>query len=299
MSLPSLRGLLPLLCLLGLRALAAGEPPRLWIQPATARPGDPVLITVRGLGQAPTGSLGERALHFYPTPEGFQALTGLPVEQPLGTLPVTVSVPGEAEGAGTTLSQSLRVVAPGWPTRTLKVASKFIKPPPEVEARMQEDQAAFTAAFAQAFSPPLFNENFSWPRPEHITAPFGDLRTFNGKKQSQHYGTDLKGATGDPIRAANAGTVVMRRENYAAGNTVLVYHGGGLYTAYFHMSAFAVKEGDRVQRGQLLGKVGGTGRVTGPHLHWGVKVDDLWVDAQTLLKLDFTHAPAATVGAQK
>ena len=288
----SLRGLPLLLCLSCGCALAAAAPPRVSIQPVKARPGDPVLVTVRGLEQAPTGTLGERVLHFYPTPGGFQALTGLPVEQPLGTLPVVV-VPGETEGGGTPWTETLRVVAPGWPTRTLKVAGKFIKPPPEVEERMKEDQAAFTAAFAQPFSPPLFTGSFAWPRPEHITAPFGDLRTFNGKKQSQHYGTDLKGATGDPIRAAHAGTVVMRRENYAAGNTVLLYHGAGLYTAYFHLSAFEVKEGDSVKQGQLLGKVGGTGRVTGPHLHWGVKVDDLWVDAQTLLKLDFTPSPAA------
>jgi len=140
-----------------------------------------------------------------------------------------------------------------------------------------------------------FGENFAWPRQGRVTAPYGDLRTFNGKKQSQHFGTDVDGAVGTPIYAANAGTVVMRRDNYASGNTVLVYHGAGLYTAYFHLSAFEVKEGQRVERGQLLGKVGNTGRVTGPHLHWGVKVDDLWVDGETLLKLDFGTAPAPAV----
>ena len=295
----ALRRLPLLLCLSGLCALAAAEPPRLSLQPASARPGDPVLVTVKGVEQAPTGTLGERALHFYATRDGFQAITGLTVEQPLGMLPVTVSVPGGDDAGSTVLTGSLRVVAPGWPTRTLKVASKYIQPPPEVEARMKEDQAAYDAAFAQPFSPLLFTHGFAWPRPEHITAPFGDLRTFNGQKQSQHYGTDLKGATGDPIRAANAGTVVMRRENYASGNTVLLYHGAGLYTAYFHMSAFAVKEGERVERGQLLGKVGGTGRVTGPHLHWGVKVDGLWVDGQTLLKLDLASAPLPAPGARK
>ena len=194
------RGLLLLLCLFGLSALAAPPAPRLRLQPTTARPGDPVLVTVKGLEGEPTGTLGERPLHFYPTHDGFQALLGLPVEQPLGELTVTVSVPGDPDGGSAQLTAVLRVVAPGWPTRTLKVASKFIKPPPEVEARMQEDQAAFTAAFAQPFSPPLFVKNFAWPRPEHITAPFGDLRTFNGQKQSQHYGTDLKGSTGDPDR---------------------------------------------------------------------------------------------------
>lgn len=285
---PALRRLPFLLLLLGLSATAA-EQPLLSLQPATARPGDPVLVTVHGLTEAPTGTLGERTLRFYPIHDGFQALTGLPVEQTQGSLPVTVKA-----ASGTTLSGTLPVVEPGWPARKLKVAGKFVKPPPEVEARMAEDQAAFTASFSQDFVPPLFGENFAWPRQDRVTAPYGDLRTFNGKKQSQHYGTDIRGQTGVPANAANAGTVVMARENYASGNTVLLYHGAGLYTAYFHLSAFAVKEGDHVERGQLLGKVGGTGRVTGPHLHWGVKVDGMWVDGETLLKLDFGATPAVT-----
>ena len=287
-----------MLCALGLSALAAEPPPRITLQPAAARPGDPVLVHVRGTAQPPTGTLGERPLRFYPARDGFQALTGLPVEQPLGEATVKVTLPAQGEAAPGELTQTLKVVAPGWPTRTLKVAGQFIKPPPEVEARMAEDQAAFTSAFAQPFAPPFFGENFAWPRQDKRTAPYGDLRTFNGKKQSQHFGTDIRGAVGTPVYAANAGAVVMRRENYAAGNTVLVYHGAGLFTAYFHLSAFAVQEGDRVERGQLLGKVGGTGRVTGPHLHWGVKVQDLWVDGETLLKLDFGGPAAVTQGAQ-
>jgi murein DD-endopeptidase MepM/ murein hydrolase activator NlpD len=291
----SLRRLPFLLLALGLSALAAEEQPLLSLQPATARPGDPVLVTVRGPSQAPTGTLGERPLRFYPVREGFQAITGLPVEQMPGQVVVKVTVPVTGNAAPMELSKQLDVVAAGWPTRTLKVANKFVKPPaPEVRARMEADKAAFAAAFAQSFAPPLFSENFDWPREDRVTAPYGDLRTFNGKKQSQHYGTDIGGAPGMPVHATNAGTVVMARDNYAAGNTVLVHHGAGVYTAYFHLSAIDVKEGSRVERGQLLGKVGGTGRVTGPHLHWGVKVDDLWVDGETLLKLDFGNAPALT-----
>jgi murein DD-endopeptidase MepM/ murein hydrolase activator NlpD len=292
-----LRRLPFLLLALGLSALAAEERPLLSLQPAVARPGDPVLVTVRGLTQVPTGTLGERPLRFYPTREGFQALTGLPVELTPGRVPVKVSVPAQGLITPTELTGTLDVVAAGWPSRTLKVANKFTvkKPEPEVQARMEADKAAFAAAFAQSFAAPLFKENFAWPRQDSITAPYGDLRTYNGKKQSQHYGTDIRGATGTPVYAANAGTVVMSRDAYASGNTVLVHHGAGLYTAYFHLSAMDVKDGERVERGQLLGKVGATGRVTGPHLHWGVKVDDMWVDGETLLKLDFTGEPAPAV----
>ncbi|HYO55071.1 M23 family metallopeptidase [Archangium sp.] len=296
MHIYSLRRLPFLLLALGLSALAAEGRPLLSLQPTIARPGDPVLITVRGLSEVPTGTLGERPLRFYPVREGFQALTGLPVELTPGQVAVKVTVPATGSAAPRELLGKLDVVAPGWPSRTLKVANKFVvkKPAPQVQARMEADKAAFAAAFAQSFVAPLFGENFAWPRQDRITAPYGDLRTFNGKKQSQHFGTDIDGDPGTPVYAANAGTVVMSRDNYAAGNTVLVHHGAGLYTAYFHLSAIDVREGARVERGQLLGKVGGTGRVTGPHLHWGVKVDDLWVDGETLLKLDFTGAPAVT-----
>lgn len=258
-----------------------------------------MLVTVRGLTEAPTGMLGDRPLRFYPVHDGFQAITGLPVEQTLGQVPVKVTAkvttPAAGGAAPVELSGTLDVVAAGWPARTLKVANKFVKPPPQVQARMEADKAAFATAFAQPFAPPVFGENFAWPRQGRVTAPYGDLRTFNGKKQSQHFGTDIDGSPGMPVYAANAGTVVMTRDAYASGNTVLVHHGAGLYTAYFHLSATDVKEGAHVEQGQLLGKVGSTGRVTGPHLHWGVKVDDLWVDGETLLKLDFTGAaPAVT-----
>ena len=280
-------------------ARAEEAPPRLVLQPPRARPGDPVLVTARGFQSAPIGTLGERPLRFYPAGDGFQALTGLPVEQVPG--PIAVKVVGPTAGSVTPveLRAQLDVTVPGWRVRTLQVANKYVKPPPEVQARMEADQAAFTAAFSQPFADPLFAENFSLPRKARVTAPYGDLRTFNGQKQSQHFGTDLDGKKGTPVYAANAGTVVMTRDNYAAGNTVLVHHGAGLYTSYFHLSATAVKSGQRVKRGQLLGKVGGTGRVTGPHLHWGAKVEGMWVDPQTLLALDFTPGGAPSVGAAK
>lgn len=283
-KIPSLRHTL---LALGLLAGAAEAEPTLSLQPETARPGDPVLVTVRGVSTEPTGTLDGRPLRFFAAGGGFQALTGLPVEQAEGPAQVKVTVPGAESEAAVELAEKLQIQAPAWRVRELKVASKYTEPAPEVKARMAEDRAAFAAAFAQPFAAPLFASNFEWPRKARITAPFGDKRTFNGAVASQHFGTDLGGKTGTPILSANDGTVVMARENYAAGNTVLVHHGGGLYTAYFHMSRIQVKTGDTVKRGQRLGLVGGTGRVTGPHLHWGAKVDDRWVDPETLLKLDF------------
>lgn len=271
---------------------ALESPPQLTLQPGSAKPGDPVLVTVSGMTAPPTGTLAGRALRFFPWGDGYLAVSGLPVEMTPGAAQVTALGPVTPGAPQTALRGSLDVVASGYPSRELRVASKYVKPPASVRKRMAADRKAFAEAFAQDFSAPHFSQNFVWPREDRITAPFGDRRTFNGKLSSQHFGVDIDGDPGTPVTAANDGTVVMARDNYAAGNTVLVHHGAGLYTAYFHLSHIDVKTGAQVKQGQMLGKVGSTGRVTGPHLHWGVKVDGLWVDGERLLKLDFfPHLP--------
>lgn len=265
------------------------------LQPGVARPGDAVLITVLGVTKQPTGTLGPQTLDFLPIADGFQALVGLSVEATIGTRTLTVEL--VPEGADeTTIIGSLDVVEPGWPKRELKVAKKFTSPSKQEQLRSARDTKAFSDAFDVDLEPWLFSRDFVWPRPKDITAPFGDLRLMNGKKKSQHFGTDLDGNTGDPITAANAGEVVMVRDCFASGNTVLIHHGGRLFTAYFHLSKFEVKEGDLVQPGQRIGLVGKTGRVTGPHLHFGVKLDGRWVDPASLLGLRFFElSPALPV----
>jgi murein DD-endopeptidase MepM/ murein hydrolase activator NlpD len=220
------------------------------------------------------------------------------VEHALGQFPVKVQAPAGHDTPAVQLVGTLDVVDAGYPNRQLQVAGKYIKPPASVKAKMAQDRAAFAAAFSQPFGPLGFQQDFAWPRQDRITAHFGDRRSFNGKLRSQHYGTDIDGDTGDPIYAANDGEVVMVRECYSSGNTVILSHGGGLYTTYFHMSHFDVKPGDKVKQGQKLGRVGKTGRVTGPHLHWGVKVDGLWVDGLSLLKLNFFGAPEPRVATE-
>ncbi|MCY1015165.1 M23 family metallopeptidase [Pyxidicoccus sp. MSG2] len=273
--------------------LAEGRP-LLSLLPGAAKPGDPVMVMVRGMAELPSGTLAGRPLRFFPWGQGFLAVTGLSVEMAPGTAAVKVLGPAAPGAAPLELTGTLDVVEPGYPARELKVSGKYVEPPASVKARMAADRRAFAKAFAQPFAAPSFEQNFAWPRQDRITAPFGDRRTFNGKLSSQHFGVDIDGDPGMPILAANDGVVVMSRDNYSSGKTVIVHHGAGLYTSYFHMSRIGVKNGTRVKQGQTLGQVGSTGRVTGPHLHWGVKVDDLWVDGEQLLRLDFF--PPATPG---
>lgn len=272
-------------------ALAGAE---VRLQPGSARPGDPVLVTVTGVSEAPTGRLGRQELTFLPFHAGWQALIGLSVEKAPGALPlelVLVDETGKQAFSGT-----LDVLPANFRRRELTVSKRFTSLSKKDRARSAADQKAFTEAFDRDFEPWLFSDDFGWPRAAEVTAPFGDIRLLNKKKKSQHFGMDLDGSTGDPIFASNAGEVVLVRDCFASGNTVLLHHGGRLFTAYFHLSKFEVKAGEVVKKGQLLGLVGKTGRVTGPHLHWGVKLDGRWVNGATLIDLEFDEAPLALDG---
>jgi murein DD-endopeptidase MepM/ murein hydrolase activator NlpD len=255
------------------------------VQPGSAHPGDVVLVTVTGTTGAPTGRLGGDELSFVPAAHAFEALVALKVDQKPGVL--TLEVDGADQAGTLRLQGTFEVLKPAFRRRELTVSTRFTNPSKADQLHSARDQVAFVEAFDRDFERLTFSGNFDWPRRAEITAPFGDLRLLNGKKQSQHFGLDLDGNVGDPIYAANDGEVAMARDCFASGNTVLLHHGARLFTSYFHLSKFAVKQGDWVKRGQLLGLVGKTGRVTGPHLHFGVKVDGRWANPESLLALDF------------
>ncbi|HME90824.1 MAG TPA: M23 family metallopeptidase [Myxococcaceae bacterium] len=265
---------------------AAERPPALEIQPGMAKPGDAVLIVVRAAHSPLSASIGDRSLLFFPNPGGFISVTAIPVEQAPGELEVKVRLP-ELKGQPLELAGTVEVIEPEFPRRELEVANRYIHPPPQVRRWIAQDRVALQHAYDQPPRPPLFRRNFAWPRLAVVTSHFGDLRLFNGAKQSQHYGTDLNGRVGDPVTAANDGVVVLARSCYSSGNTLVLHHGAQLFTAYFHLAKMQVAPGATVKRGQQIGQVGKSGRVTGPHLHWAAKVKDLYVNAESLLRLGF------------
>ncbi len=255
------------------------------IQPGVARPGDAVLITVKGADEEPLGHLGEMTLDFLPFPKGFQALVGLPLSVSTGTH--FVRIQATVNGEDVELEGALDVREPGFRSSELKVDRKFTSPTRAQRKRAARDQDAFEEAFTRDLAPRTFSGPFRWPRKSSVTATFGDIRLFNGKKQSQHQGIDLDGKMGDPVDAANDGEVVMVRDCYYSGGTVLIHHGENLFTAYFHLSKFLTRAGQRVKAGDRIGLVGKSGRVTGPHLHFGMKVGNRWVDPESVYRLDF------------
>jgi murein DD-endopeptidase MepM/ murein hydrolase activator NlpD len=255
------------------------------IEPGSAYPGDAVQVIVTGVSKAPKGTAGGTPLVFLPFGPDWRAIFGLSVDHPSGPLSVEVTKIGKTKPWS--MSGTVEVLPPNFRKRELTVAKRFTSPSKKEKARTKADQAAFSEAFGREFEPWLFSEPFVRPRNSEVTAPFGDLRLVNQKKQSQHYGTDLDGAVGDPVYATNAGTVVMARDCFASGNTVLIHHGGRMFSSYFHLSKVDVDVGDTIKRGQLIGRVGKSGRVTGPHLHFGIKIDGKWVNPESVLSFAF------------
>jgi murein DD-endopeptidase MepM/ murein hydrolase activator NlpD len=167
----------------------------------------------------------------------------------------------------------------------LSVAPQFGQPQPEaIRQRIADEAARARAVSAQSHETPrMWRPPLVPPRDSRITSGFGHGRTFNGEVQSRHTGTDFAGAVGAPVRAPARGIVALVDDFYLGGGVIYLDHGAGLVTAYLHLSAKDVAEGDVVEPGQVIGRVGATGRVTGPHLHWIVRYGGHSVDGLSLL----------------
>lgn len=174
-----------------------------------------------------------------------------------------------------------------YPIDHLTVAPQFAKPPDSATAERirRETERAHEVARNAHSTPRLWSEPFVLPRQSRITSGFGHGREYNGTLTSRHMGTDFAGTTGALVRAANRGVVRIVDAFFYGGNVVYLDHGGGLTSAYLHLSQQAVATGDTVARGQVIGRVGASGRVTGPHLHLIVRYGDVTVDPMSLFAI--------------
>jgi murein DD-endopeptidase MepM/ murein hydrolase activator NlpD len=179
----------------------------------------------------------------------------------------------------------LTVESRSFASRQLSVAPKYSSPSAEALERIGRERSLIRTVLDTASAEWLVDTPFWAPRPMTITSPYGQARLFNGELRSRHTGLDLKGADGDPVRAAARGRVLISQNLYFSGNGVYIDHGRGVYTGYFHLSRILVDVGEMVEAGQLIGEVGSTGRVTGPHLHWSLWVAGTSLDAGSLLEM--------------
>jgi murein DD-endopeptidase MepM/ murein hydrolase activator NlpD len=198
-----------------------------------------------------------------------------------------LKITGQTTGGEKIICNAMITVRKGqFATEKLQVGKQFVEPSPEQIKRADEERQKLRDIFDRATPERLWEGKFRIPLDGVTTGSnFGKRRILNGSPGSPHGGADLPGATGTPVHAAQRGRVALAEELFFAGNTVVVDHGLGIYTFYGHLFEIDVKVGDALEAGAVLGKVGATGRVTGPHLHWGLTVERARVNPLQLVKL--------------
>lgn len=273
---------------------AEAQAPRLAPTPARPQPGAIIRLTLTATAGTSDsivgvhGILAGEPLHFIPAGKGsWHAIGGIPSDAS-GTMTARAFL-AYASGRVDTVRAPMKLPPiPEVKAEPLAVDSSFSKPmPSETAERINRENARAREVGRNSHATPnLWTGSFLKPRLSVVTSPFGTGRVFNGAVTSRHLGIDFRGAVGDTIKAANRGVVALVDTFFLAGTVVYVDHGGGLVTAYFHMSQPLVAKGDTVSRGQTIGLVGQTGRVTGPHLHWAARYGAITVNPGDLLTLD-------------
>jgi murein DD-endopeptidase MepM/ murein hydrolase activator NlpD len=306
--------------LIGTSVSAQERVPRLSIVPRNPQAGSLVRISINGLTRDTTlevtGTMAGEPLHFRADSTGaLRAFGPVPVDVSDSVL-ARVQIRREAGGAGVTTDTLIQALhfphrPPQQPTlrgrsrraRRLRVDRRFsTRPDSALEARIESEGARARDVGRRAHhTPQLWTASFVAPRAARITSGFGSGRVFNGRVSSSHGGVDFAGHTGDIVRAANRGVVALVDSFFLAGNVIYLDHGDGVVTGYFHLSHQNVATGDTVERGQEIGLVGATGRVTGPHLHWAARYGELTVDPMDLIVLTggSVRAPRAKSGRKR
>lgn len=214
-------------------------------------------------------------------PQRWEALVGIDLDQAPGDYVLTArTMDGTAVGEA-----SLTVTPRKFPRRTLRVNPAFVNPPPALLKRIVAESRFVREVYDNSATTRLWSGPWQRPVPHRANSRFGSRSVFNGQPRSPHSGTDLLSPAGTPVRAPNAGRVVVAREMYFNGNIVIIDHGLGVFSQLAHLSRIDVEEGALVEAGQVVGLVGATGRVTGAHLHWGLRVRDARVDPLAVLEL--------------
>src|SRR5229473_757675 len=224
------------------------------------------------------------------SPDLWRALLGVDLELKPENYPLTLTAKTESAEA-IPCSATIDVQEGKFATESLKVAPNFVEPNPEQLARAEAERQRLRAIFATITPERFWDGSFRYPLAGITTGGnFGKRRVLNGKAGSPHGGVDFPAPAGTSVYAAQRGRVVLAEPLYFSGNTVVLDHGLGLYTFYAHFESISVQPGDLVDTGALLGKVGATGRVTGPHLHWAATVNRARTNPLQLISLLGTNA---------
>lgn len=252
----------------------SAAPPRLTPLRSSPVPGGVVLLDLAEAGERPRVTyLGEPVL-VRRSGRGWQAVVGIPLSAKPGPHEIVV------EGRST----SFTVRPKRYPEQRIRLKDeRQVTPNAEDEARIVREQALMGPAWKawpEGLVPTL---RFRQPTPGGLTSSFGLRRIFNGQPRAPHSGLDITAPAGQAVRAPAAGVVVLTGDFFFSGNAVFLAHGEGVVSLFAHLSKVKVREGQRVEAGDLLGEVGMTGRATGPHLHWSLSLNNARVDPRLFL----------------
>jgi len=270
------------------KVLGAENPLRVEISPKGIRQGD--VFLVRASAPWSVSSIhgefqGKRFLLAFRSKEGtYESLVGVD----LNTKPSRYEMKVVAtDGGGHPYSKSLsiKVEKTDFPVQKLTLPRSMVDLDPKTLERVNRESKKLKAVFESVPTETLWRGAFLRPVEGEVTTGFGLRRVINGQQKSPHTGLDLRADEGIPVAACNGGRVALVDELFFSGKSVILDHGGGLYSMYFHLSETGVNEGDRVNTGDVLGRVGSTGRSTGPHLHWGMIIRGARVDPLSFLRL--------------
>jgi murein DD-endopeptidase MepM/ murein hydrolase activator NlpD len=212
------------------------------------------------------------------------ALVGIDLGTAVGRHEMVLKGAG-MDGKDVTATGNLLVKTKSFPSRRLMVEEKYVTPPAGEMSRIEAESKRVNAIFGSITPVKIWNGSFHVPVPGPAISAFGKRNIYNGEPRNPHSGVDFRGASGTPVRAPSAGRVALASLLYFSGNTIILDHGLGLYSYLAHLSEFSVKEGDLVEGGDIIGRVGATGRVTGPHLHWTVRLVTALVDPLSLISV--------------
>jgi len=188
-------------------------------------------------------------------------------------------------GPAISFEKKIRIEPRRYPRVLLKVPERYTAPSPEDQREIAQDKEIKAEVFKTTSSGREWQGSFAPPVQAAISDVFGVERVFNGSVESTHQGLDFRVPSGTPVAATNRGRIILARALFFEGNCIVIDHGQGLLTLYLHLSKFTVHEGDDVTKGQQIGLSGGTGRATGPHLHFAVRWQGVYLNPQVLLGL--------------
>jgi murein DD-endopeptidase MepM/ murein hydrolase activator NlpD len=290
LSVPTVLSVLNVLGAGVLGAVVLGGVPGVTVAARAIRPGEVLLVTVTApAADAPiTVHAFGREWPVYAVDAGrWRALVGIDLETRPGRYTIAVT---SASGRA---AHPVDVQRHAFPTRRLTVDPDLVNPPPEMRERIDRETRELNDAWRVSSADRLWS-TFVRPVPDEANSAFGTRSFYNGEARSPHAGADFLSPAGRPVKAPAGGRVVLAGNRYFTGNTVVIDHGMGLFSLLAHLSEIDVQTGATVAAADVVGKVGATGRVTGPHLHWTVRLNHTRVDPLSLLFVSGAAAPSSS-----